>query len=117
MSLVFPIHLDEPVIFSAPSPRPTRVLILAEDLGREFWFLSATGERTTMSGRDSSGINGARGVRLTNLCGVKGGELMKQCPNCTKRRPLSDFGQREMTHTGEHRDQSHCMSCRQRSGR
>lgn len=117
MSLVFPIHLDDAVIFSAPSPRTRRTLIQAEDMGRDFWFLSETNERIKVNGRDSSGANGTRGVRLTNLCGVRAGELQKQCPNCDRRRPLSEYGQREMTHTGEQRDQSHCMRCRQQSGR
>ncbi len=44
--------------------------------------------------------------------GYNGKEPTRICPKCGLEKPLSDFGYRKMTGTGELRNQSWCKSCR-----
>jgi hypothetical protein len=100
----FPIRLDEPVWRS--NPRQRIQIITARDLAGADWsFLAGEeGPRIEASGRTSDG------VRLTNLCGVRDGELRKRCPHCDLRKPVSAFGDRGRM--DGRRDQSHCNTCR-----
>lgn len=60
-----------------------------------------------------SKMNGfdANNKRVTNLVGYDGSELLKLCPNCSKVKPVIEFGYSGRTIRIK-RDQSHCSECR-----
>lgn len=109
MNVLFPVALEHRVIRSdQPDMSTDRV-----NVDDNYDFLGTGGVLMSVNGRDSSGENGGRGIRLTNLCGIHHGELHKVCPHCHHVKPLSAYGEGGRT-TDEYRDQSNCTECRGR---
>ena len=109
VDFVYPIVLDQPIWRSAPRPRERRQELTAADLDTDCFFLdSPRGTRVTVNATDGSD----EGIRLTNLCGVRKGAILKLCPRCGLRKPSGDFGLLGREMNGRRRDQSHCNRCR-----
>lgn len=51
-------------------------------------------------------------VRVTNLAGYDGNNILKYCPACGNIKTIQEFDY-SGRFTGEQRDQSNCMECRQ----
>ena len=109
MNVSFPVVLEQLVIRS-DQPDMSTDRVHEDD---DYDFLGTGGVLLSVSGRDSSGENGGRGIRLTNLCGIHRGELYKVCPHCHSVKPMSAYGEGGRT-TDEYRDQSNCTECRGR---
>lgn len=107
MHIVFPVRLDRRVFKRGDLAIP----ITSVSENDNFDFVDAVGESRCVSGWDSSARNKRRGTRLTNLCGIRGGELMKACPYCHKIKRHSAYGG-EGRITDKYRDQSNCEACR-----
>ena len=106
MKIVFPVRLDRPVY--ARSRLDAQIESI--DATADFEFVDAGGISLRVSGWDSSPRNGGLGARLTNLSGIRGGELMKDCPSCDRTVRLREYSYR--TTNGIYRDQSDCPHCR-----
>ena len=109
LNIVFPVELDEAVWLSSPTPRRRVTQLQSGDLANDCYFVNGPkGQRTEASGWDASGDR----VRVTNLCGVRSGELLKRCPNCGRRKVMVEFGVEGREVNGQLRDQSNCNKCR-----
>jgi len=111
MSLVFPVRLDSEILLSNGNYSFPVTQISDYYLANNYVFLDLSGMPTKVNGYDSSHENDGKGLRVTNLCGVLSGELLKLCPKCDLIKNFYHYGPSYRT-TNEKRDQSDCEECR-----